>query len=332
MRTPEELNELIHEVVPTLPLSALELLESLGAIGAEAELAQELAQALARLRRECPQPALGSDFADRVLAALPPGLPAALETQEEPAPAGALVPWPAPAARSAGTPGWVGAAAGFLVGVAGALSWAGASAPSALGSSAQAPGAVASRAEPVAPAAQPLERDAPRAREPEPEPKLAPPPASEAESFPVSAQAEPVARGEERAPAERAEDPQGWERRSDPLQVYVSEASVVLEALERLDPSDPRVGRALSLHLEETELLERGERLLIAIELDPSGTRLRPLIRGTQLVLRKVLHAPQRDAAPLSAIRQEALSTGLLDAWRSLLAATPAPEAQARDL
>ena len=114
----------------------------------------------------------------------------------------------------------------------------------------------------------------------------------------------------------------------------------MFEALERLDTKDPRVSRALALHLDRTELLEQGERLLIAIEYEPAGSRLRPLIRGAQVVLRKVRHvplpapapsAPDADTSPalggssLSAIRQEVRHTGLLAACRELLAA-PEPD------
>jgi len=120
----------------------------------------------------------------------------------------------------------------------------------------------------------------------------------------------------------------------DPVQSYVARASIVLEALERLDPEDPRVSRALALHLERTELLEQGERLLVAIQYDPAGNRIRPLIRGAQVVLRKVRHVPAPSepaaspGASLSAIRQEVRHTGLLAACRDLLA-TEAPTDQA---
>jgi len=120
-----------------------------------------------------------------------------------------------------------------------------------------------------------------------------------------------------------------------PLGVQIADAAgKPALALERLDPEDPRVSRALALHLERTELLEQGERLLVAIQYDPAGNRIRPLIRGAQVVLRKVRHVPAPSepaaspGASLSAIRQEVRHTGLLAACRDLLA-TEAPTDQA---
>lgn len=324
MRTPAELQDLIHEVVPELPAPALELLEELSAIGEEAELAQELAHTVALLRRHTPEPALSGDFTDKLMAALPPGPPPGASAEGV-----APVPAQPTAGVSARSP-WAGFAASFLIGIGLGAAWTW-SPPAELG--VQAPVEVAPAApEPAEaapgedPATEPLPAgETPGEEGPAESPGLGP-------GIVEAGQAEPQPSPVEAAPIDPALVRLATE--GDPVQSYVARASIVLEALERLDPEDPRVSRALALHLERTELLEQGERLLVAIQYDPAGNRIRPLIRGAQVVLRKVRHVPAPSepaaspGASLSAIRQEVRHTGLLAACRDLLA-TEAPTDQA---
>lgn len=340
MRSPEELQALIHEVVPTLPLPALELLEELGAIGEEAELTQELAHTLAFVRRATPEPVLSAGFADSVLAALPPGPP---PSAPEETPAERAHPEKSPRAVTSGRGAWGGFVASFLVGVGLTTAWGwidSAEAPRR-----EIPAPPVSEGSTVPAPEHPAEPAGGAPRDASPEDTNPAPEGSDA--LPSGL----VEAGHEPAPVDPAPvDPAPVDpalahlaARGDPIQSYVARASIVFEALERLDPQDPRVSRALALHLERTELLEQGERLLIAIEYDPSGRRLRPLIRGAQVVLRKVRHVPNTSApatstpgSGLSAIRQEVRHTGLLAACRQLLASPPAADApepeQTRDL
>jgi hypothetical protein len=344
VRSPEELQDLIHEVVPGLPLPALELLEELGAIGEEAALAQELAHTVALVRRSTTEPTLSDDFTDSLMAALPAGPPPSAQAaapEAEAAPVEGV-----PAAGASGRSPWAGFAASFLLGLGLSAAWG--------------PwGTIAERPAPATPA--------PAGSEVQGEPEVAPQaPLRRAQEAPseelpreVPSEVTPegdlgpgvVEAGQDSQPAPVAATPVDpalvrLASRGDPVQSYVARASIVFEALERLDPEDPRVSRALALHLERTELLEQGERLLVAIEYDPSGRRLRPLIRGAQVVLRKVRHVP-RPSQPesgvgslltLSAIRQEVRHTGLLAACRELLAseapqnATPEEAGETRDL
>jgi len=336
MKSPEELRSLIHEVVPGLPLTALELLEELGTIGEEAELTQELAHALALVHRSTPEPTLSDDFADSLMAALPPGPPpAAGEAAAEPEPSAPATLDSAAPSSTHGSP-WAGFAASFLIGVGLTTAWGWIDtaevAPLTPERAARSHGAQQGPVEPSSPA--PAE-EAPAGEAPsEQAPTEQAPPADETPDEElgngiVEAGQKPRATPVDPALARLANE-------GDPVQSYLARASIVFEALERLDPKDPRVSRALALHLERSELLEQGERLLVAIEYQPSGDRLRPLIRGAQVVLRKVRHVPMPstpDASPspdsagtsLSAIRQEVRHTGLLAACRQLLA-TPEPD------
>jgi len=109
----------------------------------------------------------------------------------------------------------------------------------------------------------------------------------------------------------------------DPVQHYVAEASLVLQAVDTLDTSDPRVLALLAHHVRRSALIDHGDRLLLAIRADPANlraTRLQPLISGTQMILRKVQHAQGGDAPyAVWAIQQEVKDTGILDAYRHLV-------------
>lgn len=122
---------------------------------------------------------------------------------------------------------------------------------------------------------------------------------------------------------------------ADPTLVrYVTDAGLVLEAVAVLEEPDPHWLRVIARRVDESDLLERGERLLVELRRDPEQGELRPLISATQLVLRKVRHAPAGEPElALVALRREVRSTGLLEAYRTLLAA-PAegpPDRPARD-
>lgn len=102
---------------------------------------------------------------------------------------------------------------------------------------------------------------------------------------------------------------------------YVTDAGLVLEAVAVLDEPDPHWLRVLARRVDEADLLERGERLLVELRRDPDQGELRPLISATQLVLRKVRHAPADEPElALVTLRREVSSTGLLEAYRALLA------------
>lgn len=116
--------------------------------------------------------------------------------------------------------------------------------------------------------------------------------------------------------------------RQNGLERYVTEANLVLEAVTALDRPDPHWLQVISRHVDEAALLDQGEYLLIELSRAPDreeARALRPLINATQVVLRKVRHAPEKDgAATLTALRREVHEAGLLDAYRALYAA-PAP-------
>lgn len=120
--------------------------------------------------------------------------------------------------------------------------------------------------------------------------------------------------------------------RQNGLERYVTEANLVLEAVTALERPDPHWLQVISRHVDEAALLDQGEVLLIELSRAPdrAETRaLRPLINATQVVLRKVRHAPEKDgAATLTALRREVHEAGLLDAYRALYAA-PARSADA---
>lgn len=112
--------------------------------------------------------------------------------------------------------------------------------------------------------------------------------------------------------------------RQDGLERYVTEANLVLEAVTALDRPDPHWMQVISRHVDEAALLDQGEYLLVELSRSPDRAEaraLRPLINATQVVLRKVRHAPGKDgAATLTALRREVHEAGLLDAYRALYA------------
>lgn len=313
MKSPEDVSELIHDVLPRLPAEALELFEHLSAIGENADLAQDLAACLREVRGSAQAaPGLSADFADAVLAALPEGLPGeALDSPLVPARGSSasgcaeVLSFSAPARPLL----WSQlVAAGLLLGCGVLLG---------VGLRAQPP-RVARTA--PAPSQQP--------RHPRPaQPKLGESGLVEQPGEAIATDAGP-ARSEGRHPSVRPAAQPATLPTPRELQAYVVEASYVLEAIDTSD--DPLLARALAIHLRRTALVEQGERLLTALRYDPQQRRLRPLIQGTQLVLRKVQHAPRSEAAPLQTIRHEVRRTKLLDACRELIVASlelqePAP-------
>jgi hypothetical protein len=82
--------------------------------------------------------------------------------------------------------------------------------------------------------------------------------------------------------------------------------------------------RWLAFHVQQANLVDQGDRLLIALGNQgraDHADELKPLISGAQLILRKVRHA-RPDAAPqtLWTLRQEVRRTGILAAYRQLMA------------
>lgn len=156
------------------------------------------------------------------------------------------------------------------------------------------------------PATKVVYRDAPRT--------FAPAPA--APTFQPARQETPAVQRLTAAPAGRT--------RHDGLERYVTEANLVLEAVTALDRPDPHWMQVISRHVDEAALLAQGEHLLIELSRAPDRAEaraLRPLINATQVVLRKVRHAPEKeDAATLTALRREVHEAGLLDAYRALYA------------
>lgn len=122
-------------------------------------------------------------------------------------------------------------------------------------------------------------------------------------------------------------------RARDGLERYVTEANLVLEAVTALDRPDPHWMQVISRHVDEAALLAQGEHLLIELSRAPDRAQaraLRPLINATQVVLRKVRHAPEKDdAATLTALRREVHEAGLLDAYRALYAPSAEREVEA---
>ena len=77
----------------------------------------------------------------------------------------------------------------------------------------------------------------------------------------------------------------------------------------------------------ERQLAEQSERLTgeDAASLRESIARFEPLVEGTQLILRKVRHAPTEGRGrALWTLREEVRRTGILDAYRQLLTRSPA--------
>ncbi|MCO5170562.1 MAG: hypothetical protein M9894_29865 [Planctomycetes bacterium] len=112
---------------------------------------------------------------------------------------------------------------------------------------------------------------------------------------------------------------------------YVTEANLVLEAVAALEQPDPHWLQVISRHVEQAALLDQGEVLLVQLHRASDHRELRPLINATQVVLRKVRHAPDHDAAAaLATLRDEVRDAGLLDAYRALLTAAAEPDPPAR--
>lgn len=277
MKSCEEVLDLLPEVLPVIRGEAIEVHEHLKLCPDCAETAEDVAHTLHALKEGAdPAPELGPEFADAVLAALPPA---------EPAP---IVAFPAP------RPLWPQLLAAGLLFAAG------------LGT------ALAIRSFEPAPAAQ-----NPLAVQPDAQPR---------EETPIPRVAAP----QQRPQLVGNDVPRPRVRRANDLSSYVSEASLVLQAVESLKTADPRTMRLLAKHLQRTELLEQGDQLLLAIRqsADPRAEKLKPLITGTQLILRKVRHAPQRDTRQaLWAIHQEVRQTKILDAYRALVRRPQQPQA-----
>ncbi len=272
MKSCEEVLDLLPEVAPTLTGEALDVREHLALCADCAEAAEAHLLTLDALRSGASAaPALGPDFADRVVAALPAGGGGVRR--------GLLRQWAPRAAAAAAL-----FAAGVLAG----------------------------------PALRPQPDPATAHQEPA---RITPPRAEQVPAAPVETiqpAGVPIAAADYEA---------------DPLQAYVSEASLVLEAVHDLDASDPRALDLLARHVRARALVETGDRLLVAF--GRAGERLEPLeplIRGTQLILRKVRRA-DADAGGHAAwtLRREVEATGILDAYRDLLTAQPVAGPTAED-
>lgn len=124
-------------------------------------------------------------------------------------------------------------------------------------------------------------------------------------------------------------------RDARPLERYVTEANLVLEAVSALEHADPHWLGVISRHVDEEALLEQGEALLVELQRSSDraeARRLRPLISATQVVLRRVRHAsgPEQADATFTALRSEVRDTGLLDAYRSLFTRSETPDPDER--
>ncbi|MCA8922064.1 MAG: hypothetical protein KDD82_09660 [Planctomycetes bacterium] len=300
MKSREEIEALLLDVLPALPAELLAdgeaLREHLGVFPSTGELVDELAATLCLLHEHAPEaPELSGDFADRVMAALPP---AATELPRGVAGGGSFPAGP-----------WVlrcaAAAACFALGI-GFARWHG--------------------TPPVEPAPQRAnaEADAPR-QAPRDATDLAPAPERPAAPPPRAAQRDPWGA---LAETPRAQPPLSYVGDRG-LGEYASQAQEVLLSLDRLDvQSDPRALRELMLTVHANRLVSRGEALLAELEGDPQHPeQLERLIHGTQVVLRRVRNARGPAAVTVvSALRDEVRTTGLLDAYETLLAPASAPD------
>lgn len=302
MKSCDEVQDLLPELLPWVRGPALEVHEHLQRCAECRELADDLAHTLHRLESSPGAPRLDEGFADRVLHRLPddPGWSVG------PAPAGRLLRFPRFVLQGAA------AAACFVAGVA-----------LTLGLRDRDPGGTAApgtaRLVRIGPEGQRLPAgtqlvvggEDPRARGPRP-----------------GHDRDPGWQGEWAAGrAPDAWSPDGWTG-ARPLVRYVSQAGLVLEAVADLDASqDPRALQVLCVTLQRSDLLDEGDELLAVLE--PAGAgqaELRRLISGTQLVLRKVRNARQDAPEVLWALRREVRETGLLDAYRQLLVSTAGRE------
>ena len=266
MKSCDDVRDLLPDVGALLP-AALEVHEHLGRCDACAEEAEEQAQVRAALlAAPGGAPELGPEFAERVLAALPPE----------------------PEARAVRRAGWaLRAAAAAAVFVAGG----GLGALAAAGHRAPAPAPVEARA-PLGAAPAPL----------------------------------PAAGRAGEAPGAPDSAPQ---RTPPSFEAYLAEAGVVLQAVERLDPRDPRRLHGLSQRVHQAALVEAGDRLLTALEARGDERPLTTLVEGTQLILRKVRRASPERPEAAAALRREVAETGILDAYRQLFSGEPAATAPA---
>jgi hypothetical protein len=267
VKTCEDVRDVLPDALPWIGGEALEIYDHLKVCLECTEVVEETAQTVETLRDFAPEaPAPTADFADRVMAALPP---------VRSAPVAAFGPrvW---AFRAA--------AAALLF-----------SAGLATGGSAGVQETTARRIE-QPPASVPQD------------PALAKASPLPGQLVPVPVAAQPVA-------AQPVSD--------DPFGNYAAEAALVLQAVSSLETSDPEVMRLLSYHVQRTQLLNHGDVLLASIRDGSHTRRLEPLITGTQLILRKVRHVrPESAPQTLWTIREEVRRTGILDAYRELLAAT----------
>lgn len=294
MTTCDDVLDLLPEVLPSLTREAADVQEHLRGCPTCAEAAEETLRVMQVLRDEAaPAPALSPDLADRVVAALPPAPGAGL--------------------RLLGG-GLLRAAAAVLIFAAGF----GASAALRRDDDRPGlrPGSGDARTWPVAGT-----RAAPAAPQADERWVVVEPPEPPAATWTPAA-------SHGRTPVATA--PARGQRLS--LERYVTEAGLVIEAVAVLDRPDPHWLHVMARRVDEAGLIDHGERLLFELRRDPArGRELRPLIEATQVVLRKVRHAPaQPPAVALTALRGEVEATGLRDAYRTLLAsdlpsAPPAP-------
>ncbi len=301
MRSCDDVLDLVPEVLPHLPplaarQVAFEVQEHLRLCPSCADAAEEMARVTAALQAAPAAPALlSSDFADRVMDALPPA--------------------PGQGLGRAG-PALLRAAAAVAL-FAGGFAAAGLREPPACVD--------------VVPAPQPPQVIVLR---PDPETELAPATRVVRAERPRAVDGSPAAGSPSLDPL--TPDPRRGsvtDRRASgraaPFERYVTEANLVLEAVTALEEPDPHWLGVISRHVDEAALLAQGERLLVQLQRvpdRPEAQALRPLINATQVVLRKVRHASDRDpAATLSALRHEVQDAGLLDAYRALLAPAAAP-------
>jgi len=307
VKSREEIEALLLEVLPALPAELLAdgeaLREHLGVFPSTGELVDELASTLTLLHTHAPAvPELSEGFTDGVMAALPPAVPGGGDFAAGRAPSGGGGDF------AAGRWAWRAAAAAacFALGTLFAR-W-------------QAPvpttqAVIPPQQQPAdqQPAEQPMEQGTPAEHPLEQQPL------------------------EHALPGQLARDPAPRRRVIDPTYVgnpalgdYATNAREVLRALDRLEAQpDPRALRELVLTVQTERLVVRGEVILAELEggaQPPEG--LERLIHGTQLVLRRVRNARGPAAtAVVSTLREEVRSTGLLDAYDTLLAA-PEPAEQ----
>jgi hypothetical protein len=277
----EEILDVLPDHLPRLSGEALEVHEHLRRCHTCSESADEAAHTLHVLATQAEAaPALGDDFAERVMGALPAGGAAT--------PAGVVVqgPWVVQLTRAAA------ALLIFTLGVGAARVIEG---PRSL------PGSPDSPSPERLASAEP---DVPRVAGQGAQTQLTERPGTASYGG-----ATPVAYG----------GPSGS------LEQYVSEAGLVLRAVNALERPDPRWLDAMALHIHEAALLEQGEQLLLALDGPDREPQLRRLISGTQMLLLKLRNARSAPAS-VRAVRLELRDTGILKAYDALLTTAPADE------